>query len=117
MNQVTAIDVFEGLSFAIIGAVLFFALRRWFDSRSKAMLYDWAAECGFTVVTFERRLITGTGPFKGWTLSRGESIYFVHGRDKDGRDRSGWVRCGMCPDGPFSKPQAEVTWEDHKIAP
>jgi hypothetical protein len=115
MNQFTAIDVFGGLTFAILGAALFLALSRWFDSRSKAMLYDWAAECRFTIVNFERRHISGTGPFKWWTLIRGESIYFVRGHDKDGRDRSGWVRCGMCPDGPFSKPQSEVRWEDHQI--
>ena len=96
------------LPFIIIGAVMIGALA-WTFSRSRSILEQWAEANGFEIIHSEFRNFF-RGPFF-WTSSKGQTVYYVTVRDREGRERSGWVRCGGFWAGLFSD-QAEVRWED-----
>jgi hypothetical protein len=66
----------------------------WFDRRSKVILQKWAEENRFQITAKKQRYMFFTGPFRWWTNGKNQIIYFVKVRDKEGRERSGWVRCG-----------------------
>jgi hypothetical protein len=83
----------------------------WYFRRSRLVLQQWAAANGFEITHFEFRSLR-TGPFF-WTGSGKEAVYYVRVRGKDGRERSGWVRCGTFWVGLFSD-RAEVRWEDER---
>jgi hypothetical protein len=63
----------------------------WHFWRSRQLLEHWAARNGFQIIHSEFRWFF-KGPF--FLLSRGKTVYRVTVRDHNGRDRSGWVRCG-----------------------
>jgi hypothetical protein len=56
--------------------------------------------------------MTGTGPFSWWATSRGQVVYFVQVIDREGIQRSGWVRCGGFLGGVVGSRRAEVRWDD-----
>jgi len=99
-----------------IGELLIIALVAasfvWFFVRSKTLLQKWAAENGFQITHYERKWLFFTGPFKWWTTSRNQTVYFVRVRDRDGYERSGWVRCGSFFGGVLFSDKTEVRWDE-----
>jgi hypothetical protein len=83
----------------------------WFDRRSKIILQNWAEENGFQITQSRQRYKFFTGPFKWWTNSRNQVIFFVKVRDRDGRERSGWIRCGNYSRGVFFSNEVEAKWD------
>jgi len=79
--------------------------------RSKTILHKWAAENGFQLVSFDQKYMIGTGPFKWGTNGRGQTVYFIRVRDREGKERSGWIRCGSYLGGVWFSKQTEVSWE------
>jgi hypothetical protein len=78
-------------------------------SRGRSLLNRWAQENNFQILDFEMRTLSA-GPFT-WTSSRNQIVYFVHVRDREGKERSGWVRCGSFWGGILSD-KTEVRWKD-----
>ncbi len=60
-------------------------------ARSRVLLRRWAADNGFELLEYNYRMIR-KGPF--WWSQRGQVVYRVRIRDRQGRERAGWVRCG-----------------------
>jgi hypothetical protein len=81
----------------------------WHFSRANSLLHRWADENGFQILQSETRTIFA-GPFT-WTSSRNQIVYFVRVRDREGRERSGWLRCGSFWSGIFSD-KTEIRWKD-----
>jgi len=81
----------------------------WSFSRGRALLNRWAQDNGFQILHSEMRTLCA-GPFT-WTSSRNQMVYFVRVRDQEGRERSGWVRCGSFWLGIWSD-KTEVRWKD-----
>ena len=76
----------------ILGAaVLVGAFTYGFVTRSRQLVQKWAAENGYELLSAQYSMF-----FKGpyfWS-SRSQAVYRVQVRDREGRLRSGWVRCG-----------------------
>jgi hypothetical protein len=81
----------------------------WEFKRSGEILQQWADENDFEIIHREYRT-TFRGPFS-WTTTKSQTVYFVQVCDRNGRERSGWVRCGSWFWG-LSSNTAEVRWED-----
>ncbi len=92
------------LVFVVIAAALW-----WSFSRSRSLLKQWADENDYEILDSEYRIFR-KGPFF-WTSSRGQTVYYVKTRDKQGNMRSGWVRCGSWWWGLLAD-ETEVRWED-----
>ena len=86
-----------------IGAVV------WHYSRSRSLLEEWASENGYRILSSEHRHLV-RGPFF-WTTSKGQTVYRVSIEDREGRVRSGWVRCGSWMMGLWSD-RVQVKWDD-----
>lgn len=97
----------------IIGAVLMagFVLLSilWGSSRGTSMLDQWAQANGLQIVSREECWFF-KGPFF-WTSTRGQKIYRVSVLDRDGRTRSGYVRCGGYWLGLWSD-HVDARWDD-----
>jgi hypothetical protein len=78
-------------------------------SRGRSLLNRWAQDNGFQILDSGVALFSA-GPFT-WTSSRNQIVYFVRVRDRNGTERSGWVRCGGFWSGIFSD-KTEVRWKD-----
>lgn len=105
-------EIIRALLVALVAIAVFIG---WFWlhlSRAKALLYSWAAESGFQILSFDKRYMFGTGPFKWWTNSRNQIVYYVRVRDRDGRERSAWVRCGNYFGGVLFSKRTEVKWQE-----
>ena len=71
------------------------------------LLQRWAKERAFRIEHYERRTWR-KGPYT-WDVSpRGVRVYYVRGRDFEGRERAGWVRCSEC----WGSDETEVSWDD-----
>ena len=81
----------------------------WRFSRGVSIMEEWAGRHGYTILDRQRRYLR-RGPFFWWT-SRGQVVFRVAIRDRDGRLRQGWVRVGGFFLGLFSD-QVEVRWDD-----
>lgn len=81
----------------------------WNISRSRSILDDWAESEGVEILGREYRNVF-RGPFF-WTTAKGQTVYHVRVRYPDGRERTGWVRCGGWFLGLMSD-HAEVRWDD-----
>ena len=92
--------------------ILALILARESFSRAKRSIQVWAEENGLEVLQADRRSMR-TGPFQWWTTSRGQIIYLVRVRDRDGRERSAWVRCGSYLGGVTFSEKIEVRWDEH----
>ena len=93
----------------ILSLVLIFgAYMAWFYSRSRAMLHEWAVANGYEIIDAELRNFR-RGPLL-WSSSRYQAVFFVRVRDREGRERAGWLSCGSYWAGVFSD-QTEVRWE------
>jgi hypothetical protein len=80
--------------------------------RANRMLRAWAAEGGFQIVRFEKKNWTNRGPFGWWTNSPYQIIFHVRVRDREGRERLAWVRCGSYLGGILFSNRTEARWEE-----
>jgi hypothetical protein len=99
-----------------IAIALFVTVFWCFDRRSKIILKRWADENGFEIVEKKQRYMFSTGPFKFWTNSRNQIIYFFRVRDRAGHERSGWARCGSYFGGVFFSDNIEIRWDETPVA-
>ena len=76
-------------------------------TRSQKLLKRWVGESGYELLRAEYRMFR-KGPFI-WS-SRGQTVYRVEVRDREGGERKGWVRCGSWWAGVFSD-QVEARWD------
>jgi hypothetical protein len=95
--------------FVLCAIVILIVGIAWHATRSRSVLDQWADENGFEILHSEYRHMR-LGPFF-WTSSKGQTVYYVHVRDQQGRERMGWVRCGGWFLGLMSN-KAEVRWDD-----
>ena len=100
---------FGSYGFLLVGVVGLGAYVAWCFSRSAAILRHWAAESSFEIVDAKIQFFS-YGPFD-WISSNGQTVYHVQIRDRDRRERSGWVRCGSFWLGVLSK-KVEVRWDE-----
>jgi len=77
--------------------------------RDETVLRKWAQREGFEIIAFKRAFFTGE--FSWLTTSRGQRVFSVTVRDREGRERSGWVRCGSFLGGTIFSDAAEVKWK------
>ena len=56
---------------------LFVMVFWWFDRRSKIILQKWADSNGFQILQKTQQYMIFTGPFKFWTNSRNQIIYWL----------------------------------------
>ncbi|GAA5495868.1 hypothetical protein Rhal01_02049 [Rubritalea halochordaticola] len=98
----------EQTFFYIFMAVIVIISLKWSRSRAQTILSNWAADSGVEILSRERRTFF-RGPFF-WSASKGQEVFYVQVRDRDGSTRSGWVRCGGWLLGLMSN-QADVRWE------
>lgn len=81
----------------------------WQRSRSDDLLDAWAEENGFEILERHRSWVA-RGPFF-WTTSEGQTVQRIVARDRAGRVRSGWARCGSFMFGLHSS-EIDVRWDD-----
>lgn len=105
MSNDVQIAVFT--SFAMIAAGAGFVAFE--KRRSASVLRKWAAENNLELVRCERSLSSGAFC---WLTSVKTSVFFVTVRDRERRERSGWVRCGSPFEGVLFSDKAEVKWRD-----
>ena len=60
-------------------------------ARSNYLLKKWAQDNGLELLRADFRMFR-KGPYM-WS-SRGQAVFRVEVRDREGRTRQGWVRCG-----------------------
>lgn len=77
--------------------------------RVGSILDRWAARNGYQIIERESRLVK-LGPFT-LNTSRGQVVYRVAVRDREGNVRKGYVRCGGALLGTLSN-KIEVCWDD-----
>jgi hypothetical protein len=80
--------------------------------RARAVLRGWAAESGFQILRFQKTNFTGRGPFGWWTNGPHQAIYHIRVRDREGRERACWVRCGSFFGGILFSNKTEVKWDE-----
>jgi hypothetical protein len=105
-------DYFEMIVFVATGvfAIALVVLSiRWYSSRARALLDDWAERYCFEILYCERQLFFLGSYFL--TNFRGQVVYKVRVRDRCGNVRVGFVTCGgfFCP---FLMDEATVRWEN-----
>ena len=83
----------------------------WHFSRSRRMLNDWAARNGFELMSCEYCWLW-RGPFF-FRSSKGQAVYRILVRDAQGRQRSGYARCGGWLWGLLTD-QVNVRWDDER---
>jgi hypothetical protein len=110
MHQKTA--DFPAMAAGILAILLIVFVYWWFDRRSKIILQKWAYENGFQIMEKKKRYLFFAGPFNWWTNSRNQIIYYLKVRDRNGRERSGWARCGSYFGGVFFSDKIEVKWDE-----
>jgi hypothetical protein len=98
-----------GVVLLVIGALIVFVLGIWWHySRCSSLLEGWARRHGYQMVRQEYCHFF-KGPFF-WTSTKSQVVYFVTVLDREGRQRTGWVRLGGYFLGLFSD-NVEVRWE------
>jgi hypothetical protein len=81
---------------------------RWRNSRSRSMVYDWAAANELRIISMRRKAVF-RGPFFLTTRSSQE-VFRISVGDTFGKTRTGWIRCGNWFTGLLSD-QVEVRWD------
>lgn len=100
------------VSMAQLGVVLLCcaAIALWVLSRvrTRSLVDRWAQENGYAILDQQYRPVN-RGPF--WMASGGQRVFYVTVRDREGRRRTGYIRCGDLFLGLLS-PQVEVRWDE-----
>lgn len=92
-------DAAVALAVLAIAVIAFLSLT-WQSGRSRSIAEQWAEENGFTLMSSESRWLRRGSFF--WTTSRGQTVYYITVRNAEGRQRSGYLRCGSFWDGLLS---------------
>jgi hypothetical protein len=95
----------QGLFFVALVVVLAMV---WHFGRSHSLLHQWADQNNYRIIRQEYRFFKG--PYF-WTSTKGQTVYYVVLEDREGNQRSGWVRCGSWWFGLLSD-NVEVRWDD-----
>ena len=95
----------------ILIVVLVVVLIVWSARRSRNMLETWAYENGYQVEHAQWRWIR-KGPYF-WKSSKNQHVYYFIATDEDGRQRTGWARCGGFWLGLLTS-EIDVTWDDER---
>jgi hypothetical protein len=93
----------------VFALVVGIAALGWHFSRARSMLERWASDNGYQILNKEYRNLF-RGPFL-WTTSKGQAVYHVRVRDRQGLEHTGWVRCGSWFLGLISD-KIEVKWDN-----
>ncbi len=99
-----------------IGAVAAVIGLYWFGRRREVvMLHRWAEQSQVELLHFRQRALSEPAPFSFWTSHRTPN-YFVRVRDRDGKERSGWLRLGSLFESIYwgGKNKVEVRWEEER---
>jgi uncharacterized protein YcfJ len=75
------------------------------------ILRKWAGKNVFELLEKKCHYFNYKGPFDLWTTSNSQVVYSVRIRDRQGNERTGWVRCGTFLGGVFFSNKAEVRWD------
>ena len=78
--------------FILVLVILVVLSTSWHSSRGRELLDGWAAREGYVLETAEYCWF-GRGPF-WWRSGKGNVVYRVVARDREGVVRHGYVRCG-----------------------
>jgi hypothetical protein len=107
----TAVSENNGANMLMIPLIMLVAAFSfcWHFRRSRSVLDQWAEKNGFEILHSEYRHLF-KGPFTLWS-SKDQTVYRVRVRDREGTERSGWVRCGGWFLGLMSD-RIEVKWDD-----
>ena len=76
------------IPFVAVALLLF----SWRCRRSRSMLDDWARAGGLQLLSCERRYLR-SGPFF-FRHAKGQEIFYITVRDREGEVRRAYVRCG-----------------------
>jgi len=83
----------------------------WYFPRSRSLVRHWAQRSGFEIIDVRHRWLF-KGPFS-WDHTKYQPVFRVRVRDRHGKERSGWVRCGGGLTGVFTD-EAAVIWDEDK---
>lgn len=95
--------------FIVFAGLLGGLLTVWSFARAKEIRARWAEENGFEIES-ARFCWFWRGPF-WWRSTDSQMVFRIEGRDREGRRRAGWLRCGGWFSGLFGS-QATVAWDD-----
>jgi hypothetical protein len=111
MEEETVLKIVFALV-CVVGAMALLIGLFWLQIvRMRATLRAWANEGGFQIVGFKKKNLTNRGPFRWATNSPNQSIFHVRVRDREGKERTGWVRCGSYLGGMLFSKKVEVKWD------
>jgi hypothetical protein len=101
----------DGAWCPLVGLIVLVAVvsMAWHVSRARSLLEEWARRNDFELVETEHRHLA-RGPFF-WTTAKGQTVYRVMVRTRDGAVRKGWVRCGGFFLGLLSD-HVDVRWDE-----
>ena len=77
--------------------------------RSRFVVRRWATKNEFKLLKY-KQLWFGVGPFFYKRTSSNQTVYSVTVRDRQGNDKSGWVRVGGWWWGALFSDEADVIW-------
>jgi len=80
----------------------------WRLFRAQVLLEKWAADNGLEILDYRWPL--SPWPFL-WTNTSGQMVLYIRSRDRQGRERSGWFRCGGIWWMDIVRLPAEVRWD------
>lgn len=84
---------FVGVLFVVLVPIaIALVIYTWTISRSDTILRNWASQHRYRIVQ-QQYCWFWRGPFF-WTSSKNQVVYHVTVEDRDGRQRTGYVRCG-----------------------
>src|SRR3954464_2278680 len=92
MNREFIVQMLLGLIMASVLGGFGFALIRLHVNSGKAILAKWADANGFQLLNLKRAF--WVGPFNPLTTGGSRTVFAIKVKDREGHERSGWVRCG-----------------------
>jgi hypothetical protein len=96
------------VGFLLFGVFLIF-ITRWQIRRGREMLVPWCAKAGYELIDVDHRYLF-RGPFF-WRASKSQMVYKISARERGGRVRSGYARCGGYWLGVFTE-EVDVRWDE-----
>ena len=105
VDNVTATQLYWSVAgCGLFYIVVFFGV---YYLRGRSVLKRWAYENGFQILKSK----TASSFAGSLTWNYGQTIFYIQVRDKNGKVRDGWVRCGSFWAGVWSN-KTEIRWKD-----